>query len=109
MERAGVGLALGNELYRDNHRQVLALSVKNDKVTRMSLQNAKLEAGEVRLPRKATYLDVFRNEVAEFPNGRYDDQIDTMSQILIALDRMPPQLRDISRYKDVRKGRAFSF
>lgn len=109
VEPAGVGVALGNELYRDNYRQVLALSVKNDKVTRMALQNAKLEAGEVRVPQKATYLDAFLNEVAEFPNGRYDDQVDTMSQVLIALDRMPPQLREISRYKDVRKGRAFSF
>lgn len=109
VEHAGVGLALGNQLHRDDYRQVLALSVKNDKVTRMSLQNAKLEAGEVRLPQKANFLDTFRNEVAEFPNGKYDDQVDTMSQVLIALDRMPPQLRDISRYKDARKGRAFGF
>lgn len=65
----------------------------------MSLQNAKIEAGQVRLPKSANWLDVYLNEVAEFPNGRYDDQVDTMSQILATLDRQPWQLRGISRYK----------
>jgi hypothetical protein len=37
--------------------------------------------------------------MAEAPNGRYDDQLDSVSQMLLAIDRMPWQLRGISRYK----------
>lgn len=68
-------------------------------MTRMSLQNAKIEAGLVRLPKSAPWLVTFLTEVAEFPNGKYDDQVDTMSQILAILDRGPHQIRGIGRYK----------
>ncbi|MEH6836338.1 phage terminase large subunit [Falsihalocynthiibacter arcticus] len=99
VEKAGVGIALGNDLLRDGLNDVQALSVKDDKVTRMSLQNAKIEAGQVRLPKSALYLEAFLSEVAEFPNGKYDDQVDTMSQVLATLDQRTVQLRGISRYK----------
>lgn len=99
VEKAGVGVALGSDLLRDGLRDVQALAVKDDKVTRMSLQNAKIEAGQVRLPKSALRLDTFLSEVAEFPNGKYDDQVDTMSQILVTIDLKPRQLRGISRCK----------
>ena len=99
VEKAGVGIALGNELLRDGLIDVQGLPVKDDKVTRMSLQNAKVEAGQVRLPKSALWLGTFLSEVAEFPNGKYDDQVDTMSQVLAILDLRPPQLKGISRHK----------
>lgn len=99
VEKAGVGIALGNELLRDNLRDVQALSVKSSKVERMALQCHKIEAGKVRLPKNEPWLDLFLTEVAEFPNGRYDDQVDSMSQVLLAIDRQPRELRALSRYK----------
>lgn len=99
VEKAGVGIALGNELLRDNLRDVQALAVKSSKVERMALQCPKIEAGKVRLPKNAPWLNLFMTEVAEFPNGRYDDQVDSMSQVLSAVDRKPRELRGLSRYK----------
>ncbi|MDI3338876.1 phage terminase large subunit [Defluviimonas aestuarii] len=99
VEKAGVGIALGNDLLRDGLRDVQCLDPKGDKVQRMALQCGKIEGGKVRLPVVAPWLDLLLVELGEFPNGRYDDQVDSVSQLLKALDRRPTQIRGISRYK----------
>lgn len=65
----------------------------------MALQAAKIEAGQVRQPKSAPWLGPFLSEMAEAPNGQYDDQLDSVSQMLRALDTETHQLRGISRYK----------
>ncbi len=65
----------------------------------MSIQSPKIEAGHVRLPVSASWKEAFITEVAAFPNGKHDDQVDSMSQALFALDRKLPELRHCSRYK----------
>ena len=45
-------------------------------------QTVKIEAGHVFLPEKASWLSDFKDEVLQFPNGKFDDQIDSMSQFL---------------------------
>ncbi|MCH7956160.1 MAG: M48 family metalloprotease, partial [Proteobacteria bacterium] len=50
-------------------------------------QSAKIEAGQVWLPERAPWLDEFKTEILQFPNGRHDDQVDSMSQFLGWLDR----------------------
>jgi len=59
---------------------------ETDKVTRMSAQSAKIEGSHVFLPRHAKWLDDFRAELLQFPYGRYDDQVDSMSQFLNWID-----------------------
>lgn len=99
VEKAGIGIALGNDLLRDGLNDVQALPAKGDKMQRLSLQSAKIEAGQVRLPKSALWLEQFLTEMGEAPSGRYDDQLDSVSQMLLTLDKMPWQLRGISRYK----------
>jgi predicted phage terminase large subunit-like protein len=78
----------------------ISFTAEIDKVTRMSAQSAKIEAGHVFLPRRAEWLDDFRAELLQFPYGRYDDQVDSMSQFLNWIDRrhrnrmwiFPPEL-----------------
>jgi predicted phage terminase large subunit-like protein len=41
-----------------------------------------IERGEVYLPASATWLKSFHDEVLAFPEGKYDDQADSMSQFL---------------------------
>ena len=65
----------------------------------MSIQSPKIEQGFVRLPVSASWKEVFIAEAAAFPNGKYDDQVDSMSQLLFALDRNLGELRGCSRYK----------
>ena len=53
-----------------------------DKVTRMSAQSAKIEAGRVLVPASAPWLQDFQVEILQFPHGRHDDQVDSVSQFL---------------------------
>ncbi len=41
-----------------------------------------IEAGHVLLPKSAPWLDDFLLEVLAFPYGRFDDQVDSLSQFL---------------------------
>ncbi|WP_217362473.1 phage terminase large subunit [Ruegeria arenilitoris] len=75
------------------------LSPEKGKVDRMVAQSAKIEGGQVRLPREANWLEGFKSEVAAFPNGKYDDQVDSLSQLLRALDMHHHTIRHCSRYK----------
>jgi hypothetical protein len=49
-----------------------------DKVTRMSRQQGRFEAGRILLPNEAPWLADFENELLAFPDGRYDDQVDAL-------------------------------
>lgn len=60
----------------------IACKPQGDKLSRMISETAVIEAGHVRLPRRAAWLDDFRHELAQFPNGRHDDQVDSLSQFL---------------------------
>jgi predicted phage terminase large subunit-like protein len=50
-------------------------------------QSAKIEAGHVHLPKDASWLGDFLNELLAFPNARHDDQVDSVSQFLFWAQR----------------------
>ena len=60
----------------------IAVRPEFDKITRLSSQSAVIEAGRVFLPEKALWLDEFKSEMMAFPNGKFDDQVDSLSQML---------------------------
>ena len=41
-----------------------------------------IEAGEVYVPERADWIDLFVREVGQFPDGSHDDQVDAMTQYL---------------------------
>ncbi|MBT5243792.1 MAG: phage terminase large subunit [Rhodospirillaceae bacterium] len=53
-----------------------------DKQTRLEAQTAKLETGNFLLPKDADWLSALKQELLAFPNGRNDDQVDSMTQFL---------------------------
>jgi hypothetical protein len=53
-----------------------------DKKTRMGIQAAKFENGQVFFPKEAPWLRDLEEELFAFPNGRHDDQVDSISQAL---------------------------
>ncbi len=81
IEDVGTGTALIQEL-KKHARFAIAVRPERDKVTRMSIQSAKFEAGQVYLPERAPWLAEFEAELFAFPNGKHDDQVDTVSQVL---------------------------
>ena len=85
IENKGSGIALADDLSVENAPGVpkpIAVDPESDKVTRMAIQAAKIEAGHVFLPVSAVWLDEFKSELLQFPHGRHDDQVDSLSQFL---------------------------
>jgi predicted phage terminase large subunit-like protein len=60
----------------------IGVKPEGGKVDRMAAQSAKIEAGHVHLPKNASWLAEFLSELLAFPNGRHDDQVDSVSQLL---------------------------
>ena len=55
---------------------------KPDKVMRMNSVTSTIENGFVHIPEKAAWLPEYLHELATFPKGTYDDQVDSTSQAL---------------------------
>jgi predicted phage terminase large subunit-like protein len=55
---------------------------KEDKVTRMAAQTDRIEQGHVHIPLEIWWLASFRSEMLQFPKGKFDDQVDSVSQFL---------------------------
>ncbi len=83
IEDQGSGTQLIQDLqFEKTGVRPIAIMPEADKVTRMSNQSAHIEAGQVTLPESAPWLDEFKSEIMAFPNGRFDDQVDSLSQFL---------------------------
>ncbi len=84
IEDKGSGTALIQQLRRESHGIPFptAYVPRDDKLTRLHAQSAQIEAGHVHLPERASWLDDLRSEIAAFPQGRHDDQDDSISQFL---------------------------
>ena len=89
IEDKGSGTSLIQDLHLDTTMGVHPISFvpEHDKITRMSAQSSKIEAGQAFLPQQAAWLDDFRAELLQFPHGRYDDQTGSLSQFLNWVDR----------------------
>lgn len=81
IEDKGSGIQLAQELKRLK-LPVQSINPELDKATRMQVQTPKIETGNVYIPEEAHWLHDFENEVTRFPRGKFDDQIDSMSQAL---------------------------
>ena len=84
VEDKGAGTALIQQLRSESHGipYPTAFLPKDDKITRLHAQSARIEAGHVWLPERAAWLEELRVELATFPHGRHDDQVDSISQFL---------------------------
>ena len=84
IEDKGAGTSLIQQLKSEQNGipYPIAFVPKDDKVTRFHAQSARIEAGHVWLPDKASWLEDLRIEIAAFPQARHDDQVDSMSQFL---------------------------
>ena len=86
IEDAGPGMNLLQDLRRssmpDGIIRPIGVKPEGGKVERMLAQSAKIEAGQVHLPKDAPWLGEFLSELLAFPRGRHDDQVDSVSQFL---------------------------
>ena len=81
VEDAGSGTPLVQELICKVNG-IIAVKPEGDKIRRMAAASAKIEAGQVLLPERASWLADLEAELFVFPAGRHDDQCDSVSQAL---------------------------
>ena len=82
IEDTSSGTGLIQDLFDEGSINVIPIRPEGDKVVRLEMRSAIIEAGHVLLPESAPWLDDFLLEVLAFPRGRFDDQVDSMSQFL---------------------------
>jgi predicted phage terminase large subunit-like protein len=66
-----------------------------DKVMRLHAQTALFESGNVLFPKSASWLPEYLRELAAFPGGKFDDQVDSTTQ---ALEYFTNVLRKLTIY-----------
>ncbi|MDP3675581.1 MAG: phage terminase large subunit [Novosphingobium sp.] len=86
IERTSNGLALVQQLTREGPFRPVSWPPTGirqlDKAERLLAQTGQIEEGRVWLPATLEGLDTFLSELRAFPNGSYDDQIDSLTQLL---------------------------
>ena len=78
IEDKSSGISLIQQLRRDAHVPIRAIKAVDDKVTRAHTVTGVMEAGQVLIPRFASWLAEFINEVGAFPTGAHDDIVDVL-------------------------------
>ncbi len=86
IERSSNGLPLVQQLRAEGPFHPLAWPPSGirqlDKAERLLAQTGQIEEGRVWLPAELDGLDCFLSELRAFPNGRHDDQVDSLTQTL---------------------------
>lgn len=83
--KRGAGQALIDMILEDgdmSELRVIDPMGQGDKVTRAAGVAGIVEAGRYWVPESAPWLDAFVRELAAFPKGQFDDQVDSWSQAL---------------------------
>lgn len=97
-EDAGSGTILYQQVSREHELPidgVYRIPPEGNKATRAAAITNLIEEGRVFLPRDAAFLSAFKNELLLFPNGRHDDQVDSMVNFLRWERRQKPTLRQV--------------
>ena len=92
IEDKGSGTSLVQDIGSENTsgmQNPIGVMPEGDKITRMSAQSAKIEGGQVYLLKQAPWLGDLQTELLQFPHGRHDDQVDSISQFLNWIERRP--------------------
>ena len=81
IEDKGSGTSLLQDL-RAEGLAPISINPEGDKVTRLAKVSAQFESGAVLFPKDAPWIGGLKAELLGFPNVRYDDQVDSVSQAL---------------------------
>lgn len=82
MEQAGSGFALCQDLRATKSIRLLMVKPVASKEERFNGCLGEVEAGHFLLPSEAPWLQAFKHELRAFPEGKYDDQVDSFSQFV---------------------------
>jgi predicted phage terminase large subunit-like protein len=80
IEDKASGTQLIQDLKADGMHNITCYEPRLEKIMRMHSVTSTIENGFVHLPSQASWLPEYLHEMAVFPNGKYDDQVDATSQ-----------------------------
>ena len=90
IEDKASGTHLLQDLATDHRFSLMSITPSENKVIRAVTASARIEGGQVFVPAAAPWLDEFKREILAFPRGRFDDQVDSMSQYLTWIGERVP-------------------
>ena len=96
IEDTSSGMVLIQLVTEQTRLNVVGRHPNVDKVTRLSRQQGRFEAGRILLPSEALWLADFENELLAFPYDRYDDQVDALLLFLDWFAENEPYLRPMA-------------
>jgi predicted phage terminase large subunit-like protein len=105
IEDTSSGIGLIQNLQQEGFLRIVPIKPKGTKLDRLIRQTPLIEGGKVWLPRDAHWLPEFINEATMFPNGRHDDQMDSMAQALGWLKEEGPGARWLRTMDEVLRSR----
>ncbi len=82
VESVGSGMSLCQDLEATLGRYVAGCVPEGNKAHRFEAATLLMEKGRVLIPSSAPWLDLLIKELLSFPNGKHDDQADSISQML---------------------------
>ena len=82
IDSTGVGKGMVAELRSQRFRHIYPSIAKLSKIQRANDVVAMIEGGRVSILATAPGLAEFRKEIISFPNGKFDDFVDSMTQVL---------------------------
>ncbi len=102
VEDRASGQSLVQTLRRDTRLPIVPVPVDKDKVARANAVTGLVESGRVFLPKNAPWVPAFLDELAAFPSGAHDDQVDAFVGGLTELARGQRGTEIISGRKESR-------
>ena len=82
IEETGSGMSLIQQLKAETSITAIGIKPKLDKIARLASVLPMLEGKQVLLMDEAPWLPVLLQELHGFPQAKYDDQVDSMTQYL---------------------------
>lgn len=82
IEDKASGQSLIQELRHTTSLPIIAVQVDSDKISRANASVGVIEAGKLELPESAPWLLDYMDNMAAFPNGAHDDDVDVTTQYL---------------------------
>lgn len=87
VEDAASGQSLTQALQRDTRLPIIPVKADRDKRSRVHAISPLIESGRAYIPEEAPWVQDYVEEMARFPSGAHDDQVDSSSQALLWLSQ----------------------
>ena len=103
VEAIGSGIALFQDLSNELGRYVLSCHPKGNKAHRFEATTLLMEKGRIWVPTSAPFLETLIKELQAFPQGKHDDQVDSISQMMFSWQNVVRRTRTICNPRDRRE------